>query len=654
MFWIARRTTRDWRCSFLIAAIAWGVFVTLTTEFLSLFRQLAFAGLAAVWAGFFSLSLIVAFRSRGRRADPSTAPRPPALAAKDRGSIGIIVAIVAVVGVIAIIAPPNTWDGMSYHMARVAHWIQAQSVSHYSTGYLPQLYQMPYAEFAITHLQILTGGDLFANGVQWASMLGSLIGVSFLAGLLGAGTRGQIIAVIVAATLPMGILQGSSTQNDYVVTFWLIGFVSLSLRWLTARPDPAGSKNMLPLAGAGASLGLALLTKGSAVVYAAPFGLWIAFLMFRRLKVRALGYGLLVATVVLIINAGHYGRNMALFGRPVYVGPGQERVTNSVHSPAALVSNVIRNISLHLGTPSKTFNTRIEKAIRGIHDVLGISADDPRTTTWGKFQIRRTSTYEDDAGNPAHLALIVLTFGACLFSASLRSQRHLSGYLITMTAAFLLFCLMLKWQPWNSRLQLPFFVLFCPLIGIVLDRFRRGRVAALAVLGLCISALPWLCFNQSRLLLPPSLVSAIRVPVENTYETIWTASRTEQYFSNPYARDLEGPYLGAAGFLRSLGPVDIGLWLPFNPLEYQLWVLLRAGPGPVRLEHVLVSNISGKLESDAFIPAAILRVRSPDEAEETTLAIRQGRYSRQWSRGLVDVFIRVEPVKDPGGAAGME
>jgi hypothetical protein len=133
------------------------------------------------------------------------------------------------------------------------------------------------------------------------------------------------------------------------------------------------------------------------------------------------------------------------------------------------------------------------------------------------------------------------------------------------------------------------------------------------------------------------------VPEENRYETIWTASRTDQYFSNPYMRDLKEPYKEATAFLRSRGFSDVGLWLPFNPLEYQLWVLLGAGSGRGRLEHVLVTNISGNLEDDRFIPSAILRVRSIADAEETELQCRQGRYLRQWSRGLVDVFVRVIP-----------
>jgi hypothetical protein len=42
---------------------------------------------------------------------------------------------------------------------------------------------------------------------------------------LGANQTGQLIAAVFVATIPMGILQASSTQNDYVLSFWLICFV---------------------------------------------------------------------------------------------------------------------------------------------------------------------------------------------------------------------------------------------------------------------------------------------------------------------------------------------------------------------------------------------------------------------------------------------
>ncbi|MCL2930746.1 MAG: hypothetical protein MGG11_00090 [Trichodesmium sp. MAG_R03] len=112
----------------------------------------------------------------------------------------------ATIGLIAMVAPPNNWDSMTYHMSRVVHWMQNQSVAHYPTYNLPQLFHPPFAEFTITHLQILSGGDIFANLVKWLSAL-SIIGVSLIAKQLGAKEQGQVFAVVFCATLPMGILK---------------------------------------------------------------------------------------------------------------------------------------------------------------------------------------------------------------------------------------------------------------------------------------------------------------------------------------------------------------------------------------------------------------------------------------------------------------
>src|SRR5439155_14043743 len=81
---------------------------------------------------------------------------------------------------------------------------------------------------------------------------------------LGAGPRAQALSALFCATIPMGILQATSTQNDYVLAFWL---VCLAFTLLAALAEPA---NPLYLIGVGASLGLALLTKGTAYVLVGP------------------------------------------------------------------------------------------------------------------------------------------------------------------------------------------------------------------------------------------------------------------------------------------------------------------------------------------------------------------------------------------------
>ena len=122
--------------------------------------------------------------------------------------------------------------------------------------------------------QVLSGGDQWANLVQWFSMFGSVVGVSLIAKQLGADIRGQVLAAVIAVTIPMGILQASSTQNDYVTAFWLVCLVYYILRF-KEQPRCANA------VGVGASLGLALLTKGTAYLYAFPLLVWFAFSAFR-------------------------------------------------------------------------------------------------------------------------------------------------------------------------------------------------------------------------------------------------------------------------------------------------------------------------------------------------------------------------------------
>jgi 4-amino-4-deoxy-L-arabinose transferase-like glycosyltransferase len=94
--------------------------------------------------------------------------------------------------------------------------------------------------------------------------------VSLAAKQLGGDRRAQILTVVVAATIAMGIMQTSSTQNDYVVAFWLVCLVVFVLRLNRQRPGTGLTGEALVVGGA-LGLGLALLTKPTAYVFAVPF-----------------------------------------------------------------------------------------------------------------------------------------------------------------------------------------------------------------------------------------------------------------------------------------------------------------------------------------------------------------------------------------------
>ena len=572
-----------------LGAAAFGVALTLITEGLSLWHHLTPAWLAASWALACGIGV---WACRGRR------PRGPAARAgpMPRGARWAVGAILAVTGVIAVLAPPNNWDSMTYHMPRVAHWSQNGSVAHYPTHILRQLWLGPWAEFAITHLYLLTGGDRLANLVQWLAFAGCAVGSAIVAGELGGGRRARGLAAVACATLPMAIAQASSTQNDLVASFWLL---SLGYWVLRFREAPGVSTAIL----VGSSAGLAALTKLPASFLAVPWLITfvaIALPLGRRSALRSV---LAVIVTVVTLNVGHVSRTLPLLGdapaaparvagSPDQLPPTWTAYVNTTLDPRAVASNILRNAALHLAGPSERVNGWVEYAIVGVHRVMGLDPNDSRTTIGGpfpRFQVGPAIIHEDFVGNP-------LQFLAALVAVVIVWRRReafpgpVRGWVWLSVASALAFAVALKWQPWNSRLHLPLFVLACPLIGIAFEGRRRLSATWAAVF--CLVALPSLGATWPRTLVGPG--------------NVLTLSREAQRFRNH--PKLQPVYGAAADVVRDMRCARVGLVLDWDGFEYPLWPLLRARIGEaVRLEHVLVQNASARLAAAApGAPCALL------------------------------------------------
>ena len=629
LFLILWKPDEDWRNATLSAAMVWGVLVTAFIEILSLFKSLAFQPLLFLWIatviglGFIYYRLL----KNGKRLLrlPTIPQIPPVLL----GLLGGITFIAAIVGLIAIVAPPNNWDSMAYHMSRVVHWIQNRNVSNYPTYYTPQLYHPPWAEFAITHLQILSHGDRFANLIQWFSTIGSAVGVTKIAKELDADLRGQVFAAVVVLTIPMGILQGSSTQNDYVVCFWLVCLVHSVL--LTVR----GGLNRSNVLKIGTSLGLALFTKTSAYFFSLPFLIWFVFSGFQQKRWKIFPSLLIIGFIVISINMGHYFRNWELFGSPITGGPPELAVEYKmeIHSIPAFISNIIRNIGLQIGTSFRLINAKINGVITVLHRILGIDPSDPRTTIpGGKFGISSPSFNEDTAGNPVHFLMILFTIYLFVLSRELRNRRNLAIYIISVLASFLLFCLLLKWQPYNARHHLSLFVLLSPFIGVVLSNVFQRNLANYLMTILIVLSMPWVFHNQFR----PIVAS----------HNIFNTPRIEQYF---FQREwLQNPYIDSRNFIKTKECYEIGLYFPDERLwEYPFWILLKENEKQnYRIEHVLAKNISAvKLNVEphkSFIPCTLIAspVGDSKDGGEKEIVIRNTVYMREWSQPPVSVYVK--------------
>ncbi len=615
------------RARLLSAAVVWGVLVTLVTEGASAFGVLRPRTLTVAWAAIaLGAALTVA-----RRGPPEAVTRRADRLGASNDALVLLLPVAAVIlgtGLLAAVAWPSQWDSMVYHLPRIDHWLQNRSVAFYPTNVVRQLFNPPWSEYAALHLIAIGGDERCGNAVAWGSMLGSLVGVSLIAAHLGAGARGQIFAVLACATLRMGILQAAGTQNDYVIAFWLVCMTEALLATAPAVVSPWGALRV------GAALGLAMLTKGTAVLFAVP--LLLALWPWNAAWTRMLRSALPVALVVAALNGPHWARNLATFGSPLgpessgsATGTVDDSLVNAAMTPGLFVSNVVRNLTIHAGTGWGALDATVTRLVERGHAAVGLDASDPRTSRLypeARFAIVGSLADPDRTGNPVHLLLMLGAAGSILATAGLRRRPRVTRYLLGLALAFAAFCLVLKYQPWHSRLHLPWFVLAAPLVGVAAEAWSASW-SIVAAIAMSLLAVPPLVKNN----LGPLVLRS----------TVFNVPRDRQYFhwfgqpTNPFYSEVAA----AADTLRRARCADVGLMIGWDDWEHPWWVLVSdEGRDPIRVRHVGVENASARLAAaePAFVPCGIVVGRRPVGER---LDVEGASYRLAWAGADWKVFI---------------
>ena len=618
-FLIFRLSGEEWRRAIILAATVWGMVITCIIEILSLPRALTRNNVAAAWliidvASLLYLWHVARRRHRGnvKMSQSVVGQITLTFSTADYGLLAGVVIVIALVGITALISPPNTWDAMTYHMPRVFYWLQNQSVAFYPTHELRQLHMPPGAEFAILHLHILHGGDGFDNLVQWFSLCGCIVGVSVLAQLLGANRSGQVFAAVVGVTIPAGILQASGAKNDYVVAFWLVALVFYILNF-------KHSTRIINLFGIGSTVALACLTKGTAYIFTLPIVIVLPLMWPWQHKIKFLKWLPMIILLVVGLNIGHALRNYELYGS--FIGPtsespsGEFKYSNDTMNISNFISNLIRNIALHMGTPNENFNKFLEKKIEKIIHIFNGEVNDPHTTwSFTTFYIPETSNREALAGNPIHLLLILLTL--IVIVCGWKYMSNPSDVAICMTGlimSFFGFCAVLKWQPWHTRLHLPLFVLWSPLISVTLTQVWPSFLTkSLGIVLLLLSSLP-------------ILGNELRPIIFSTQYTIFNQDRSALYFMDHL--DVMQSYLDTINIVKRSECKNIGIDTISNEYEYPILALLGNKKDHRHIMNIGVENISSiySKNEDDFNPCIVICLQCSKRKEKWNKYVLQLR-----------------------------
>jgi 4-amino-4-deoxy-L-arabinose transferase-like glycosyltransferase len=502
----------DWRDAMLLAAVYWSAALVVVTEALGAFHALRPVPVRFVWAAA-GLGCVI-WILRGRLWQDAFAESRIRFPAWDVAVIGAMVALLAALAfTVAALTSPGYPDVLGYHLPRQVMWLQQGSLDFFATTDQKQLRMPPFSEMVGLHLLALNGGDADANLPQFFAYLLTIVAMTVIVRELGGGLRAQLLAAFLWAAIPMAYQEASNGKNDLITAFW-VGI----LAWQALRAwDVAGAawKAWLPV---GCALGLCWLTKGTGLVYSFPIIAVAGWGVLRSGRRNWARFAAAIAVAVLLC-AGHYLRNLSWYGTPLGRADSAEQdEMNKAYAPAAIASNVTRDLALELGTPSDRANRAILSAIEAFHRRIGEDPNDPRTSLvpiGDRYGVAYHPNLDSLSSAPAQ-TLLALVLPAWMFLRRRALGKKAWILLALGVVAGLALAIAVKWQPWGTRLQLPIFALVVPIFGIVGTGpgGRIGRLGWLAGALALAALLPALNIYQRPLWGPVNIFSAPRDEIQ--------------------------------------------------------------------------------------------------------------------------------------------
>ena len=586
--------------SYMEACSLWMLFLFSLTELLSVGHAMRFRFLFAAW-GAFDILLLFFLAVQWRRSDFGLGEIwKSCLASLDFGKApyyGILVLIGVVALGLSLIMTPYNWDSMTYHLPRIAYWAQNRSVEHYATNCVRQVSSPVLAEFVNLHVYVLSRGhDWFFNLLQGMSYLTNAVLVGAIAKKLSCDRRFCFLAVLLYMTMPIAFVEALTTQVDNFAAIWLLFFVYRLLDYVDSEKAMRFDRTTVWRVG---SMGLCVawgyLAKPSVCVGMVVFALWLLLVCIgRKDKFRDLaGIFFSALPCVALPLVPEILRNFKTFGAYASPTAGAAQLVGTLH-PAYLFVNMLKNLSFNMPTAFvKNGEVLFLQIAAKAADLLGVELDAVSISEAGRpYTLHEPGNYGcDTAVNPTVLWLFLF----CVIWFLLRFgrtkwEKRCRGYFMAATFSFLLFCTVLRWEPFVSRYMISYLALLCPMIAAGIQSASKGerrKVFRLCIVGF----LSVICVLQAYSL---SLHSFL-------YWRDHARVRPYGYLSARW--DEMAVYFPLTDAIKAQEYDEVGLrLLKADDFEYPFWAVLDG----CRLEHMQVKNETAVYADPDFVPDCII------------------------------------------------
>ena len=626
------------RRSFLTALTALFFFVAATTELLSIFNWINRWGISLTWF-MLDISLLLWHFRLSKREKVNFKQvfqiwyNSAAAYFKQLGFLTFLIlsTLLTITLAVGLIATPNNIDSLSYHLSRLGYWIQNGNIEHYASNIERAISFTPLSEYVHLHTFLLSGSERLFQIVQWLSFVGILGFISILVETFSGSKPALRIALCFGATIPIVLLESMTTQNDLVVTFFIIATAAYVF-------DYVKQNNPLSLALLPFAVALGVMAKGTFVFYTLPFGLY--FLIHLLLKKQWKILGRLFAGVLFLaflLNAPFLYRTYKIFNSPFgTVSNGNQNYINNIQG---LASSTSKHIFLHLGfvSPGDRYNQTLKQGLDNFHDWLGIPLNNSDGMT---FKMNKLNFNEDFAHNFLAMWVILISFLILPFT---RLSSQARWYLTLSVASFLVFCFFISYQTYGSRIHIPFFILISPAIGLIYSAITSSILQVIFITVLWLNAIPFTILSVTHPLLSTKWFFEKAFPIINKPlklniqpDKLVNLKQESILFSSPEKiiwGDHWDEIKSLVNYVDSLKAKNIGFDFEEPTYDYGYQYVLRNPER--RFEHVLVRNASKILEDPNFTPEVI--VAEHDEGD--SIAYHGITYYRKWSGTFRYIYV---------------
>lgn len=578
----------SYRESFIASLSILSFLATIFTEFLSIIEKINFPNVTLFWFCILLFSSFLIFRKIGSikiGINKSNCWNNTFL-------VSMIFMIVLPIGIISIIYPPNNWDGMTYHLPRVMHWIQNESLNHYRTHITRQIFNPPFAEVSILHTMVLTKGDYFVQLPQYLAYLGCIVGGSQFINLLGYNLKTQILTALLIATIPMALYQGNSVQNDLILGFLILN----SVYFLYKIKSQATSLTIFIFS---INIGLALYTKGTAYLIIAPLSIASIILLWKYSLKTKIKIVLVTICTVLLINSGHYLRNISVYGEPLAIVEGKYTNTENKNLKS-LTSNFLKSLSSHLRTNNININNKIENVLIGYHRLMGVNVNEKKITPYN-YEIGWVGLNysEDYTSSTAHTLLFIICFVISIVTHNKKNIEK-NCILLFIVMSILLLHFVVAWQPFITRLTLPIYIVMMVFAGVSINNitYMNWYKPLSTIIGVYMLYMSYVY----------TIYSSSKIIDKNIADVI--AKREDFYFINRNA--IINNYKEICHTIIKSNKRKIGLVLEGDTWEYPIWKILKNQDYNFEMRHIHIKDSNNRtinIKEDNFNPDIILFIK---------------------------------------------